>query len=172
MNDNDVPATRNGPDTDFTAENGAELRQVCQTSDFARCICCLAAAPGCGLTYDVAFHVRRLALSAFVGPCRADKERRHWRADTAGNNGWAFRRTSRSADIEDCVRNAGHHTAHSAHCAGGHPHSPENTRLRKPRGRRPVTRVPRDCRHGYAHNSYRLQAGARRQRRARFKAAA
>ena len=119
-------------------------------------------------------YVHRRGLSAFVGPYPPDMECCHWDDNKANNNVWNLRWASRSASIKDCVSDSSHSMARRTHCARGHAHSPENTRVRKSGGRRCVTCVGEDCRRRYARNIERLKEEARRRcarRRAPFKEA-
>ena len=148
MNDNDVPDMPDRLENKKTADDYARLRELAKMSDITPCIRCLATPPGRGdpgwgagrfhnrLAGDGMCDVYRPVLSAVVGSWPPGTKRCHWYDNKANNNVWNLRRASRSANINDCVRDGSHNLARRAHCARGNAYSPEKTGTGESGGRR------------------------------------
>lgn len=86
--------------------------------------------------------VHRLVLEAFVGPCPPGMIGCHWDDDPDNNHVSNLRWDTISANMQDKVRNGGHHLANLTHCPRGHEYTPENTYI----GRQANGGTHRKCR--------------------------
>lgn len=79
--------------------------------------------------------VHVLVLEAFVGPRPPGLEGCHWDDDKDNNHLENLRWDTRSANMQDMLRNGNNHHANKTHCKRGHEYTPENTKIGRNGGR-------------------------------------
>lgn len=113
--------------------------------------------------------VHRLVLTAFVGPCPEGMEACHSNDVPTDNRLANLRWDTRSANMNDRVRNGRDPQANKTHCPQGHEYSHENTYI-APSGRRSCRVCRREAGARYAKRNPEKMAAKARRRRARRRA--